>query len=207
MIDLYTWTTPNGRKVSIMLEESELPYEVHPVDIDKGEQFKPEFLAITPNNKIPAIVDRAGPAGMPYSLFESGAILMYLAEKTGKFMSAEMRARYDVIKWLMFQMGGIGPVFGQAHHFLRSAPEKIPYAIERFKQEVARLYGVMDRRLAEQEFLAGDYSIADIATSPGVARHERHQTRLEDFPKVKRWFDSIGAPPAVQRGMAVPKAG
>src|SRR3989304_3369741 len=206
MIDLYTWTTPNGRKVSIMLEESELPYGVRPVDIDKGEQFRPEFLAISPNNKIPAIVDRDGPGGKPYSLFESGAILMYLAEKTGKFMPAEMRARCDVIKWLMFQMGGIGPVFGQAHHFLRSAPEKIPYAIERFKQEVARLYGVMDRRLAEQEFLAGDYSIADMATYPWIARHERHQTRLEDFPHVKRWFDSIGARPAVQRGMDVPKA-
>ncbi len=207
MIDLYTWDTPNGRKVSIMLEESELPYEVHPVDIDKGEQFKPEFLAITPNNKIPAIVDRDGPDGKPYNLFESGAILMYLAEKTGKLLPTEMRARYDVIKWLMFQMGGIGPVFGQTHHFLRSAPEKIPYAIERFKKEVARLYGVMDKRLAEQEFLAGDYSIADIATYPWVARHERHQTRLEDFPHVKRWFDSIGARPAVRRGMAVPKAG
>lgn len=207
MIDLYTWDTPNGRKVSIMLEESELPYEVHPVDIDKGEQFRPEFLAISPNNKIPAIVDRDGPDGKPYNLFESGAILMYLAEKTGKLLPTEMRARYDVIKWLMFQMGGIGPVFGQTHHFLRSAPEKIPYAIERFKKEVARLYGVMDRRLAGQEFLAGDYSIADIATYPWVARHERHQTRLEDFPHVKRWFDSIGARPAVQRGMAVPKVG
>ncbi len=204
MIDLYTWTTPNGRKISVMLEEAELPYEVHPVNLSKGEQFKPQFLAISPNNKIPAIIDHDGPGGIPYSLFESGAILIYLAEKTGKLMPTEERTRYDAIKWLMFQMGGVGPIFGQAHHFMGSAPEKDAYAIERFSKEVRRLYGVMERRLAEQEFLAGEYSIADIATFPWVARYERHRIRLEEFSNVKRWFDSIASRPAVQRGMAVP---
>ncbi|MCH8055103.1 MAG: glutathione S-transferase N-terminal domain-containing protein [Deltaproteobacteria bacterium] len=206
MIDLYTWTTPNGRKISVMLEELELPYEVHTVNLSKGDQFKPQFLAISPNNKIPAIVDRNGPRGIPYSLFESGAILIYLAEKTGKLMPTEIRARYDVMQWLMFQMGGVGPMFGQAHHFMGSAPEKDAYAIERFSKEVRRLYGVMERRLTEQEFLAGKYSIADIATFPWVARYERHRIRLEDFSSVKRWFDSIASRPAVQRGMAVPKS-
>ncbi|MCZ6624882.1 MAG: glutathione S-transferase N-terminal domain-containing protein [Deltaproteobacteria bacterium] len=206
MIDLYTWTTPNGRKISVMLEELELPYKVHTVNLSKGDQFKPQFLAISPNNKIPAIVDRNGPRGIPYSLFESGAILIYLAEKTGKLMPTEIRARYDVMQWLMFQMGGVGPMFGQAHHFMGSALEKDAYAIERFSKEVRRLYGVMERRLAEQEFLAGKYSIADIATFPWVARYERHRIRLEDFSNVKRWFDSIASRPAVQRGMAVPKS-
>src|SRR5713226_1426407 len=205
MIDLYTWATPNGRKISIMLEEAELPYEVHPVNLGQGEQFKAEFLAINPNNKIPAIIDRDGPGGRPFTLFESGAILIYLAEKSGKLMPKEARARYEVIQWLMFQMGGVGPTFGQAHNFLRHDPQQDSYGVERFKKEVARLYGVMDRHLAKHEFLATDYSIADIATYPWVGRYEMHQTKLEDFPNVKRWFDALSARPAVQRGMAVPK--
>jgi GST-like protein len=205
MIDLYTWTTPNGRKVSIMLEEVGLPYEVHPVNLKKGEQFRPEYLAINPNNKIPAIVDRDGPGNRPFTLFESGAILMYLAEKTGMLMPKEIGPRYEVVEWLMFQMGGVGPMFGQAHQFLRNSPENETYGRERFKKEVARLYGVMNKRLGESEFFAGDYSIADIATFPWVSRYEMHRTRLEDFPDVKRWYDAIGARPAVKRGMAVPK--
>jgi GST-like protein len=205
MIDLYTWTTPNGRKISIMLEEIRLPYEVHPVNLSKDEQFKAEFLALNPNNKIPAIIDREGPGGKPYRLFESGAILMYLAEKTGKLMPKETAARYQVIQWLMFQMGGVGPMFGQAHYFFRHSPENEPFGRERFAKEVARLYRVMDRRLGESAFLAGDYSIADIATYPWVSRYEMHRTKLEDFPNVKRWFDAISARPAVQRGMEVPK--
>lgn len=204
MIDLYTWVTPNGRKISIMLEEVALPYEVHAVNLQKDEQLKREFLAINPNNKIPAIVDRDGPDGKPYTLFESGAILMYLAEKTGKLMLRETRARYEVVQWLMFQMGGVGPMFGQAHNFLRYDPQQDSYGVERFKKEVARLYGVMNMRLAESEFLAGGYSIADIATYPWAARYEMHRTKLEDFPHVKRWFDTITTRPAVQRGMAVP---
>lgn len=206
MIDLYTWTTPNGRKISVMLEEVGLPYEVHPVNLSQGDQLKPEYLAINPNNKIPAIVDRAGPGGKPYALFESGAILMYLAEKAGKLIPTETRARYEVIQWLMFQMGGVGPMFGQAHNFFRYDPQQDSYGVERFKKEVARLYGVMNKRLGEGKFLAGDYSIADIATYPWVSRYEMHRTKLEDFPNVKRWFDTISARPAVQRGMAVPKA-
>ena len=205
MIDLYTWVTPNGRKISIMLEEVGLPYEVHPVNLTQGEQFKPEFLAISLNNKIPAIIDRDGPGKKPYSLFESGAILMYLAEKTGSLMPKETAPRYEVIEWLMFQMGGVGPMFGQAHYFLRHAPENELFGRERFLKEVARLYGVMEKRLAESQFLAGDYSIADIATYPWVSRYEMHRTKLEDFPSVKRWFDAIGARPAVKRGMEVPK--
>jgi len=207
MIDLYTWATPNGRKVSIMLEEAGLPYEVHAVNLQKDEQLKPEFLAINPNNKIPAIVDRDGPDGKPYTLFESGAILMYLAEKTGKLMPKEIRARYEVIQWLMFQMGGVGPMFGQANNFLRYDPQQGSYGVERFKKETARLYRVMDQQLGKHEFLAAGYSIADIATYPWVSRYEMHRTRLEDFSNVKRWFDLIGARPAVQRGMAVPKIG
>ncbi len=205
MIDLYTWVTPNGRKISIMLEEIGLPYEVHPVNLSKGEQFKPEFLAISPNNKIPAIVDRDGPGKMPYSLFESGAILMYLAEKTGKFMPKEIVPRYEVVQWLMFQMGGVGAMFGQAHQFLRNSPENETFGRERFSKEVARLYGVMDKRLGESQFFAGEYSIADIATYPWVARYEMHRTKLEDFPNVKRWYDAISTRSAVQRGMDVPK--
>lgn len=204
MIELYTWGTPNGRKVSIMLEECGLPYKVHPIDITKGEQFAPGFLAINPNGKIPAIVDPQGPEGKPIGLMESGAILVYLAGKTGKFLPSGERGKYEALQWLMFQMGGVGPMFGQAHHFLRYAPEKVPYAIERYKKETTRLYGVLERRLAGHEFLAGEYSIADIATYPWVARHEWHDIDLAACPAVLRWFKAIGKRPAVQRGMAVP---
>lgn len=205
MIDLYTWSTPNGRKISIMLEECGLPYRVHTVDITRGEQFRPEFVAINPNSKIPAIVDDEGPDGKPITLFESGAILIYLAEKTGRFLPAAPRSRYETLQWLMFQMGAIGPMFGQAHHFLRFAPEPVPYAIERYTKEVRRLYGVLDRRLAEAPWLAAnDYTIADIATYPWVARHEWQQVDLRDYPHVQDWFERIGQRPAVQRGMAVP---
>jgi GST-like protein len=204
MIQLYTWATPNGRKVSIMLEEIELPYEVHPVNLGQGEQLKPDYLTINPNNKIPAIVDSEGPGGKPLTLFESGAILMYLAEKTGKLWPHDLRKRYEVIQWLMFQMGGVGPMFGQANYFFKLA-EKVAYAIERFYKEALRLYRVLDKELARQEFLAGSYSIADIATYPWVGRHEGHHVKLEEFPNVKRWFDAISARPAVKRGMAVPK--
>jgi GST-like protein len=205
MIDLYTWTTPNGRKVSMMLEECALPYRTHKIDIGKGEQFKDEFVAINPNSKIPAIVDEEGPDGKPLKLFESGAILIYLAEKCGRFLPADARARYEALQWLMFQMGGVGPMFGQTHHFLRAAREQVPYAIERYSRETRRLYGVLERRLGEAPFLAGEYSIADIATYPWVARHDWHKVDLADFPAVKRWYDTIGARPAVARGMAVPK--
>ena len=204
MIDLYTWSTPNGRKVSIMLEETGLPYAVHPVDIGKGDQFKPEFVAINPNSKIPAIVDPDGPGGGPFALFESGAILIYLAEKTGRFLPPAPRSRYQVLQWLMFQMSGVGPFFGQAHHFLRYAPQPVPYAMERYHKETLRLYGVMNSALAEREHLAGSYSIADIATYPWVARHDWHQVDLDEFPHVRRWFEAISARPAVQRGMKVP---
>ncbi len=205
MIDLFTWITPNGRKISIMLEEVGLPYEVHPINLQKDEQFAPDFLAISPNNRIPAIIDREGPGGKPYSLFESGAILMYISEKVGKLVPTAMHKRYEVIQWLMFQMGGVGPMFGQAHHFIHSTPEKVPYGIDRYSKETRRLYAVMNKRLDGNEYLAGEYSIADIATYPWVARYVRHQVKLEEFPNVKRWFDTISARPAVQQGMAVPK--
>jgi len=205
MIDLYTWITPNGRKVSIMLEEIGLRYEVHPVNLGKDEQFEEEFLAINPNNKIPAIVDRDGPGGKPYTLFESGAILMYLAEKSGKLMPQETAARYQVIQWLMFQMGGVGPMIGQAHYFLRHCPEDQPFGRDRFMTEVVRLYRVMEKRLGEAPYLAGEYSIADIATYPWIARYEMHRMRLEEYPNVKRWFDTLGARAAVKRGMQIPK--
>lgn len=205
MIDLYTWSTPNGRKISIMLEECALTYRVHPVDIGKGEQFKPEFVAIDPNSKIPAIVDLDGPEGRPFPLFESGAILMYLAWKTGRFFPNRITQQFKTIQWLMFQMGGVGPFFGQVHHFLRAAPEPVPYAIARYTKETRRLYGVMDQHLQRHEYLATDYSIADIATYPWVARHEWHKVELSDFPAVKRWFDQIGARPPVQAGMKVPQ--
>jgi GST-like protein len=204
MIDLYTWSTPNGRKVSIMLEELGLPYKVHAINIGKNEQFAPEFIAINPNSKIPAIVDPEGPDGKPVSMMESGAILIYLAEKTGKLIPAGARERYVALQWLMFQMGGVGPMFGQVHHFLRAAKEPVPYAIERYSNETRRLYGVLDARLKTERYLAGDYSVADVATYPWVARYEWHKTRLEDFPNVKRWFDEISTRPAVQKGMAVP---
>ena len=206
MIDLYTWTTPNGRKVSVMLEECGLPYRTHEINIGKDEQFTPEFQAINPNGRIPAIIDSEGPDGKSITMFESGAILIYLAGKTGKFLPKSARNKYDALQWLMFQMGGVGPMFGQTHHFLRAAKEKIPYGIERYSKETRRLYGVLDKRLAHQPYLAaGEYTIADIATYPWIARHEWHQVALEDFPNVKRWFDAIGARPAVRRGMDVPK--
>lgn len=204
MIDLYTWSTPNGRKISIMLEEVGLPYRVHAIDITQGEQHTPGFVAINPNAKIPAIVDPDGPDGQPITLFESGAILIYLAEKTGQFYSTDPRTRYLILQWLMFQMGGVGPMFGQAHHFLKFSPGKAPYAEERYAKETRRLYGVLDTRLQAAPYLAGDYSIADIATYPWVARCEWHCVDLADFPQVKNWFERLGARPGVQKGMAVP---
>jgi GST-like protein len=206
VIDLYTWSTPNGRKASIMLEEVGLPYEVHPINIGKGDQHQPSFLEISPNNKIPAIVDRDN----GYAMFESGAILLYLADKTGKLMPTEYFARMDVMQWLMFQMGNVGPFFGQNHHFSRFAPEKIPYAIKRYVDETKRLYRVMDKRLANARHLAGDdYTIADVATFPWVARWEWHglENGLRDFPNVMRWYDELRARPAVQKGYDVPEMG
>jgi GST-like protein len=203
MIDLYTWPTPNGHKVHIMLEETALEYTVHPINIHKGDQFEAAFLAISPNNKMPAIIDRDGPGGSPYAMFESGAILLYLAQKTGKLLPEEMRARYDVVQWLMFQMGGVGPMLGQAHHFLGYAPEKIPYAMDRYRNEANRLYGVIDRRLAAHEYLTGDYSIADIAVWPWLRRPERQGVQREQYPNFMRWFEAIEARPAVQRGVQV----
>jgi len=205
MIDLYAWPTPNGFKISIFLEETTTPYRVIPVNIREGDQFKPDFLKISPNNKMPAIVDTDGPGGKPYPLFESGAILMYLAEKTGRFMPADTADRYRVVEWLMFQMGGIGPMLGQAHHFRQYAPEKIAYAIDRYTNEAGRLYGVLDRRLAEVEYLAGAYSIADMATFPWLRSWERQGQNLDDFPNVKRWFAAISERPAVQRGLGLLK--
>ena len=205
MIDLYTWSTPNGRKVSIILEECGLAYRTHKVDIGKGDQFREEFVSINPNSKIPAILDYEGPNGKALKLFESGAILVYLAGKSGRFLPAGTRAKYKALQWLMFQMGGVGPMFGQVHHFLRAAKEPNPYAIDRYTKETRRLYSVLNRRLAHAAFLAEEYSIADIATYPWVARHEWHKVALTDFPHVKRWFDTISARPAVVRGMAVPQ--
>jgi len=205
MIDFYTWTTPNGRKVSILLEELGLAYQVHPIDISKGDQFTPEFVAVNPNSKIPAIVDSDGPDGKPIAIFESGAILIWLAERAGRFMGAGARGRIETLEWLMFQMAGVGPMFGQTHHFRRFAPEPVPYAIERYTKETARLYGVLDKRLGAAEYLAGEYSIADMATYPWVSRHEWQGVKLDDFAHVKRWYGAISARPAVQRGMAVPK--
>jgi GST-like protein len=205
MIELYTWKTSNGRKASIMLEELGLPYNVHPIHIGKDDQFTPEFVKVNPNSKIPAIVDTDGPGGKPYTLFESGAILMYLAEKTGKLMPQEMAARYQVIQWLMFQMGGVGPIFGQVHHFERAAKEDIPYGKQRYGTECRRLYAVMDAHLAGKSFFANEeYSIADIAILPWVARYEWQLVDLADYPNVKRWYDSLMARPAVQRGMEIP---
>ena len=204
MIELHTWTTPNGRKVSVMLEECGLPYSVHKVNIGQGEQFKPEFLSISPNNRIPGILDPDGPDGKPLKLFESGAILVYLSGKTGKFLPSSTRGKYIALQWLMFQMGGVGPMFGQAHHFLRAAPEQVPYGIKRYSDETRRLYGVLDKRLSQAAYLADEYSIADIATFPWIARHEWHKVDLAEFPNVKRWYDTINRRPAVVRGMAVP---
>jgi GST-like protein len=205
MIDLYVWPTPNGYKISIFLEEVGLPYRVIPVDIQAGDQFKPEFLEISPNNKMPAIVDTEGPGGKPFSLFESGAILMYLAEKTGKLMPKDTVGKYRVIEWLMFQMGGVGPMLGQAHHFRQYAPEPIDYAVKRYTNEASRLYNVIDQRLAKVPYLAGDYSIADIAVFPWLRPYERQGQKLEDHPNLKRWFDAINARPAVQKGLQLMK--
>ncbi|HET6221405.1 MAG TPA: glutathione binding-like protein, partial [Dongiaceae bacterium] len=196
-------TTPNGYKISIMLEEVGLPYTAHHVDIGKGDQFKPEFLAISPNNKIPAIIDRDGPGGKPYAMMESGAILIYLAEKTGKLLPQETRARFDVLQWLFFQMAHIGPMLGQAHHFRLYAPEQIPYAVNRYTNEAKRLYGVLDKRLADRGYLAGEYSVADIAVWPWLRRPDRQGVEIADHPNVKRWFDAIAARPAVERGLNV----
>jgi GST-like protein len=201
MIDLYTWTTPNGRKVSIALEELGLPYKSHPIDISKDEQFAPAFLKISSNNRIPAIVDNDN--GL--SLFESGAILIYLADKTGKLMPKDGEGRYRVIEWLMWQMGGIGPMLGQVHHFVKYNRGKAPYAEERYSKEAHRLYGVLDRRLEGREFLAGDYSIADIATWPWISRFEWQEIDLAKYPNVTRWYTAIASRPAVQRGYKQPK--
>lgn len=206
MIELYTWPTPNGHKAAIMLEETGVDYRVHPVDIANGEQFAADYETINPNGKIPTIVDQDGPGGGPFAVFESGAILIYLAEKTGRFLSADPRRRSQAIQWLMFQVGGIGPMFGQAQHFRRFAPQPLPYAIERYSTEAARLYRVLDKRLAASEFLAeGEYSIADIASYPWVSRHEWQGVSLADYPNVRRWVETVGQRPAVQRGMQVPR--
>jgi GST-like protein len=201
MIDLYTWTTPNGRKVSIALEELGIPYTTHTVDISKDEQFKPEFLAISPNNRIPAIVDRDS----DFSLMESGAILMYLADKAGRLFPTDPQQRYRVIEWLMWQMGGVGPMLGQVHHFVKYNAGKAPYAEERYLKEAHRLYGVLDRRLKDHEFVADDYSIADIAIWPWISRFEWQTIDLDRYPDVKRWYTAIAARPAVQKGYKVPK--
>jgi GST-like protein len=204
MIEAWSWPTPNGHKVHIALEELELPYKVVPVNIGAGDQFKPEFLAITPNHRIPAIIDHDGPGGKPFKLFESGAILIYLAEKTGRLMPTDPVQRYTCLQWLMFQMGGVGPMFGQYNHFAVYAPEKIPYAIERYSNEVKRLHRVLEKRLSESEYLAGpEYSIADIATYPWLRYPDRRGIDLAEFPSVKRWSEAIAARPGVQRGVAV----
>lgn len=204
MIDVFSWPTPNGHKVHIMLEECGLAYRAVPVNIGAGDQFKPEFLAISPNNKIPAITDPKGPDGRPISLFESGAILVYLAAKTGKFMPASDRDKYEVLQWLMFQMGSVGPMLGQAHHFRMYAPEKLPYAIDRYSNEARRIYGVIDRRLSNSAFLGGpEYSIADIATFPWLRSWENQGIVLAEYPRLKAWFEQIADRPAVQRGVKV----
>ena len=204
VIDVYSWPTPNGHKVHIMLEETGLPYRAHAVDIGQGDQFAPEFLAISPNNKIPAITDPVGPDGQPLSLFESGAILVYLAAKTGQLLPQGDRERFEVLQWLMFQMGGVGPMLGQAHHFRMYAPDKLPYAIERYTNEAKRLYGVIDRRLEKSAFVGGaDYSIADIAIFPWLRSWQNQGVVMDDYPALKAWFDGIAARPAVQRGVQV----
>ena len=204
MIKVYSWPTPNGHKVHIMLEECGLPYQAIPVNIGAGDQFKPEFLAISPNNKIPAIVDPEGPDGRPISVFESGAILVYLAGKTGRLLPKGDREKYEVLQWLMFQMGGVGPMLGQAHHFRIYAPQKIQYAIDRYTNEAKRLYGVIDRRLAQSEWLGGgEYSIADIATFPWLRSWQNQGVVLDDYPHLKKWFETMEKRPAVQRGVKV----
>jgi GST-like protein len=203
MIDLYYWTTPNGHKITMFLEEAELPYRIIPVSIGTGDQFKPDFLAIAPNNRIPAIVDtEPADAGAPIPVFESGAILLYLAEKTGKFLSHDIRKRVDTLQWLFWQMAGLGPMAGQNHHFKTYAPEKLPYAIDRYVNETGRLYAVLNKRLADRAFIAGDYSIADMACYPWTVPHERQGQNLDDFPHLKRWFNEIAARPATVRAYA-----
>ncbi|XOT94251.1 glutathione S-transferase N-terminal domain-containing protein [Alcaligenes pakistanensis] len=204
MIDLYYWTTPNGHKVTMFLEESGLPYTIHPINIGQGDQFKPEFLRIAPNNRIPAIVDQAPQdGGEPIALFESGAILQYLAEKTGQFLSSDLRVRTETFQWLYWQMGGLGPMAGQNHHFNVYAPVKIDYAIDRYVRETGRLYGVLNKHLEQRDFIAGDYSIADMASYPWIVSHQRQNQNLDDFPHLKRWFQRIGERPATQRAYAL----
>jgi len=205
MIKLFYWTTPNGHKITLFLEEAGVPYEIVPVNISKGEQFEADFLKVAPNNRIPAILDESPPqGGSPISVFESGAILLYLAEKTGQFLPADPRGRAETLQWLFWQMGGLGPMAGQNHHFVHYAPEKIPYAIERYVKETNRLYGVMDKRLSDRPFLAGpSYTIADMAAYPWIVPHERQGQRLEDFPHLKRWFDAIKTRPATERAYEI----
>ena len=206
MIDLHYWTTPNGHKVTMFLEEAGIDYKIVPVNISTGDQFKPEFLAVAPNNRIPAIVDHApNDGGAPISVFESGAVLFYLADKTGKFIPADIRGRTDVVQWLFWQMGGLGPMAGQNHHFKQYAPEKLPYAIDRYVNETNRLYGVLNKRLADRPFVAGAYSIADMASYPWIVPYERQGQNLDDFPHLKRWFHGIAARPATQRAYAKAK--
>jgi GST-like protein len=206
MLDLYYWTTPNGHKITIFLEETSIPYSIKPINIGKGDQFKPEFLKISPNNRIPAIVDNdPADGGGPLSIFESGAILEYLADKTGKFLPRDVRGRAEVMQWLFWQMGGLGPMLGQNHHFRGYSVEKIPYAIERYTKETERLYGVLDERLEDREYVAGEYSIADMACYPWIVLHERQGQDLNDYTHLKRWFDKIHDRPAVQRAYALAK--
>ncbi|MCW2309436.1 glutathione binding-like protein [Rhodobium gokarnense] len=205
-IELFYWPTPNGWKISIMLEELGAPYNLNLINIGQGDQFKPEFLAISPNNRMPAIIDPEGPDGSPISVFESGAILLYLGRKFGRFYPADERGRVEVEQWLMWQMGGLGPMAGQAHHFRQYAPEKVPYAIDRYTNEVNRLYGVINKHLADREYLAGDYSIADMASLGWIRPYENQGQDIDDFPHLKRWFEAMNARPAVQRGLAVGKA-
>ena len=203
MYDIYNWPTSNGRKINIMVEELGVEYKIHPIPIGKDAQFTPEFTALNPNQKIPAIVDQDGPEGKPYTLFESGAILMYMGEKHGQLFPQDMAKRYETIQWLMFQMGGVGPIFGQTHHFRRAAPEKVPYGIERYTKEARRLWGVMDGRLADNEWLAaGEFTIADIAVFPWTMRYEWQGVSLDEFPNVKRWYEAVDGRPGVQRGLA-----
>jgi GST-like protein len=203
MIELYYWTTPNGHKITIFLEEAGVEYKIFPIHIGKGEQFQPHFLKISPNNRIPAILDTTpADGGAPISVFESGAILLYLGEKTGQFLPKDARGKAEVTQWLMWQMGGLGPMAGQNHHFVQYAPEQLPYAIDRYVKETNRLYGVLDRRLADRAFMAGDYSIADMAAYPWIVPHERQRQNLDDFPNLKRWFHAIKARPAVERAYA-----
>ena len=203
MIDLYYWTTPNGHKITLFLEEAGLPYRIVPVNIGKGEQFAPDFLNISPNNRIPAIVDHApGDGGPPLSIFESGAILLYLADKTGRFIPADLRGRNEVLQWLFWQIGGLGPMAGQNHHFTQYAPELLSYAIDRYVKETARLYAVLNKRLKDRDYVAGEYSIADMACYPWIVPHERQRQKLEDFPRLQRWFDAVRERPATQRAYA-----